>query len=66
MGKGIEASKAGVVSTIEVAVAVMVSVVFFRETIDFVQLIGIMLVFVSIFMLNTKKTGFPIIEKTQK
>lgn len=66
MGKGIEASKAGVVSTIEVAVAVMVSVVFFRETVDLIQLIGILMVFVSIFMLNAKKMHLPILGKMQK
>ena len=65
MGKGIEASKAGVVSTIEVAVAVMVSVVFFRETVDLIQLIGILMVFVSIFMLNAKKMHLPILGKMQ-
>ncbi|PLX34696.1 MAG: hypothetical protein C0604_01135 [Clostridiales bacterium] len=65
MGKGIEASKAGVVSTIEVAVAVVVSVVFFRETVDLIQLIGILMVFVSIFMLNAKKIHLPVIGQKQ-
>jgi len=57
MGKGIEASKAGVVSSIEVAVAVVLSLVFFRENIGIVQLIGILLVLVSILMLSAKKTA---------
>jgi len=66
MGKGIEASKAGVISSIEVAVAIIVSVCFFREKIDIFQATGILLVFVSIFLLSTQKKAIHPIGKTSK
>jgi len=66
MGSGIEASKAGVVSTIEVAVAILVSLVFFKEIINIVQFFGILLVFASIFMLNTREMTLFRIGKIQK
>ncbi len=61
MSKGIEASKAGVISSIEVAVAIIVSIVFFRESLSIVQFMGIMLVCMSIFLLSSKKRSvFPV------
>jgi drug/metabolite transporter (DMT)-like permease len=63
MSKGIEASKAGVISSIEVAVAIIVSIVFFRENLNAVQFMGIILVCLSIFILSTKKRPvFPVLK----
>ncbi|MBK5252639.1 MAG: EamA family transporter [Peptostreptococcaceae bacterium] len=64
MSKGIEASKAGVISSIEVAVAIIVSIVFFRESLNAVQFMGIILVCLSIFILSTKKRPvFPVLKE---
>ena len=64
MSKGIEASKAGVISSIEVAVAIILSIVFFSESLNIFQFIGIALVCMSIFILSTKKRPiFPILKE---
>jgi drug/metabolite transporter (DMT)-like permease len=64
MSKGIEASKAGVISSIEVAVAIIVSIVFFSESLNIVQFMGIMLVSISIVILSSKKRPvFPVLKK---
>jgi drug/metabolite transporter (DMT)-like permease len=45
---GIEASKAGIISTVEVVVAVMVSYVFFDEQLVGIKLLGILMVIDSV------------------
>lgn len=52
MGRGVEASQAGVVSSVEVAVGIGVSVLFFGESLLYLQLFGIVLVFLSILLLQ--------------
>lgn len=53
MSKGIEASKAGIISSVEVAVAVLLSLAVFGEELADAKMAGILLVFLSIFILQT-------------
>lgn len=48
LSMGIEASKAGIISTVEVVVAVMVSYVFFNEQLVGIKLLGILMVIGSV------------------
>ena len=52
MSKDIQSSKASIINTVEVPVAVLISFIFFRENILGLKLIGILLVILSVVILE--------------
>ena len=49
---GVETGKAAIMATVEPAVAAILSVVLFKEVISFEKMIGILLIFGSVVVLN--------------
>ena len=52
--RSVEASKAGIIATIEPVVATLVGIICFSETLTFFSAIGIILVLSSVIILNSK------------
>jgi drug/metabolite transporter (DMT)-like permease len=62
---GVEASKAGIICSIEIVVSVIVSFLFFKEVILGVKLLGIIMALGSIFIIKFDKNVIPIINKQE-
>ena len=60
---GVEASKAGIICSLEIVVSVIISYLFFKEVILGVKLLGIIMVLGSIFIINFDRRGIILIEK---
>ena len=60
---GVEASKAGIICSLEIVVSVIISYLFFNEVILGVKLLGIIMALGSIFIINFDRRGIILIEK---
>jgi len=60
---GVEASKAGIICSLEIVVSVIISYLFFKEVILGVKLLGIIMALGSIFIINFDRQGLILIEK---